>query len=77
MARSVADDSSELDDLLEETLGQEKATKEKLDNDDDREKKSRENDEAAAEDMRKPALERVRQTTKRKGKEWETDAEPS
>ena len=60
MARSVADDSSELDDLLEETLEkEERATKEKLDNDDDREKKSRENDEAAAEDMRKPALERV------------------
>ena len=77
MARSVADDNSELDNLLEEILDEEKAAKEKFDNDDDRKRKSRENDEAAAEDMRKPALERVRQITKGKGKEGETDAEPS
>ena len=73
----VVDHNSKLCDLLEEILEKEKAAKEKLDNDDDHKKKSLENDEAAAEDMRKPALERVGQTTKRKGKEGETDAEPS
>ena len=76
-ASGIADDNSELDDLLEEILGKEKAAKGKLDNDDDHKKKSLENDKAAAEDMRKRALERVGQTTKRKGKEGETDAEPS
>ena len=76
-ASGIADDNSELDDLLEEILEKEKAAKEKLDNDDDHKKKSLENDKAAAEDMRKRALERVGQTTKRKGKGGETDAEPS
>ena len=77
MARSVADDNSELDDLLEEILEKEKAATDKLDKDDDHKKKSLENDEAAAEDMRKRASERVGQTTKRKGKEGETEAETS
>ena len=43
--------------------------KEKLDNDDEDKKKSLANDKAAAENMRKRALERVGQTAKRKGKE--------
>ena len=76
-ASGIANDNSELDDLLEEILEKEKAAKAKVDTDDDHKKKSLENDRAAAENMRKRALERVGQTTKRKGKEGETDAEPS
>ena len=64
-ARGISDDNSELDNLLEEILEKEKAAKEKLDNDDE----SLANEKAAAEDMRKHALERVGQTAKRKSKE--------
>ena len=68
--------NSELDDLLKEILEKEKAAKEKLNNDDDDRKKSLENENAAAEDMQKRALERVGQTTKRKDKEG-TETGPS
>ena len=71
-ASGIAVNNSELDDLLEEI-----AAKEKLNNDDDDKKKSLENEKAAAEDMRKRALERVGQTTKRKDKEEGTETGPS
>ena len=58
-ASGISDDNSELDNLLEEILEKEKAAKEKLDNDDEDKKKSLANEKAAAEDMRKRALERV------------------
>ena len=66
-ASGISDDNSELDNLLAEILEKEKAAKEKLDNDDEDKKKSLANEKAAAEDMRKRALERVGQTSKRKG----------
>ena len=66
-ASGISDDNSELDNLLEEILEKEKEAKEKLDNDDEDKKKSLANEKAAAEDMRKRALERVGQTSKRKG----------
>ena len=68
--------NTELDDLLEEILEKEKATKEKFDIDDENKKKSVENEKIAAQDMRKRALERVGQTTKRKGKEEGAETEP-
>ena len=71
-ASGIAVNNSELDDLLEEI-----AAKEKLNNDDDDKKKSLEKEKAAAEDMRKRALERVGQTTKRKDKEEGTETGPS
>ena len=67
-ASGISDDNSELDNLLEEILEKEKAAKEKLDNDDEK---------AAAEDMRKHALERVGQTAKQKSKEEGQEAEKS
>ena len=76
-ASGISDDNSELDNLLEEILEKEKAAKEKLDNDDEDKKKSLANEKAAAEDMRKRALERVGQTAKRKGKEEGPEAEKS
>ena len=76
-ASGTSDDNSELDNLLEEILEKEKAAKEKLDNDDEDKKKSLANEKAAAEDMRKRALERVGQTAKRKGKEEGPEAEKS
>ena len=72
-ASGIYDDNSELDNLLEEILEKEKAAKEKLDNDDE----SLANEKAAAEDMRKHALERVGQTAKRKSKEEGPEAEKS
>ena len=72
-ASGTSDDNSELDNLLEEILEKEKAAKEKLDNDDE----SLANEKAAAEDMRKHALERVGQTAKRKSKEEGPEAEKS
>ena len=67
----IFDGNSELDNLLEEILNlwRKKWQKEKLDNDYEDKKKSLANDRAAAENMRKRALERVGQTAKRKGKE--------
>ena len=65
------------DNLLEEILEKEKAAKEKLENDGEDKKKSLTNEKAAAEDMRKRALERVGQTAKRKGKEEGLEAEKS
>ena len=76
-ASGTSDDNPELDNLLEEILEKEKAAKEKLDNDDEDKKKSLANEKAAAEDMRKRALERVGQTAKRKGKEEGPEAEKS
>ena len=76
-ASGTSDDNSELDNLLEEILEKEKAAKEKLDNDDEDKKKSLANEKAAAEYMRKRALERVGQTSKRKGKEEGPEAEKS
>ncbi|XP_068747155.1 uncharacterized protein [Montipora capricornis] len=76
-ASGIAVNNSELDDLLEEILEKEKAAKEKLNNDGDDKKKSLENEKVAAEDMRKRALERVGQTTKRKDKEEGTETGPS
>ena len=67
-ASAISDDKSELDNLLEVILEKEKAAKEKLDNDDEK---------AAAEDMRKHALERVGQTAKQKSKEEGQEAEKS
>ena len=72
-ASGISDDNSELDNLLEEILEKEKAAKEKLDNDDE----CLANEKAAAEDMRKHALERVGQTAKRKSKEEGPEAEKS
>ena len=72
-ASGISDDNSELDNLLEEILEKEKAAKEKLDNDDE----SLANEKAAAEDMRKHALERVGQTAKRKSEEEGPEAEKS
>ena len=76
-ASGISDDNSELDNLLEEILEKEKEAKEKLDNDDEDKKKSLANEKAAAEDMRKRALERVGQTSKRKGQEEGPEAEKS
>ena len=76
-ASGIAGNNSELDDLLEEIFEKEKAAKEKLDNDDEDKKKSLESEKAAAEDMRKRALERVGQTSKRKGKEEGTEERSS
>ena len=76
-ASGTSDDNPELDNLLEEILEKEKAAKEKLDNDDEDKKKSLANEKAAAEDVRKRALERVGQTAKRKGKEEGPEAEKS
>ena len=76
-ASGISDDNSELDNPLEEILEKEKTAKEKLDNDDEDKKKSLANEKAAAEDMRKRALERVGQTAKRKGKEEGPEAEKS
>ena len=76
-ASGISDDNSELDNLLEEILEKEKAAKEKLENDGEDKKKSLANEKAAAEDMRKRALERVGQTAKRKGKEEGLEAEKS
>ena len=72
-ASGISDDNSELDNLLGEILEKEKAAKEKLDNDDE----CLANEKAAAEDMRKHALERVGQTAKRKSKEEGPEAEKS
>ena len=67
-------ETSELDVLLEEILEKDNAAKEKMDSDDGNKRKIVENDEIAAEDMRKEALERIGQTAKRKkgGDESET-----
>ena len=75
-ASGIDASNTELDNLLEEMLEKEKATKEKFDIDDENKKKSVENEKIAAEDMRKWALERVGQTTKRKGKEEGAETEP-
>ena len=58
-ASGIQAETSELDDLLGEILEKEKAAKEKLESDN-------QNDKAAAEDMRKKALERMGKTAKRK-----------
>ena len=58
-ASDIQVETSELDDLLEEILEKKKAAKEKLESDN-------QNHKAAADDMRKQALERMGQTAKRK-----------
>lgn len=65
-ASGITVESSELDCALEEILEKEKAAKEKLESEDEIKKKAVENEKAAAEDMRKQALERMGETAKRK-----------
>ena len=58
-------------------MSRKKAAKEKFDVDDENKKKSIQNEKVAAKDMRKRALERVGETTKRKGKEEGTESAPT